>query len=130
MKNLWASLKNAVVREPVQIAGLFAALIQILSSLLLPLTSEQQGAVNAVVVTALGFIAAASVSEEKALPAVAGLIQAVLACALAFNVHLNPQVESSVMAFVAALTAFVVRPQVTAHGGPAGGKHEAHPMKG
>lgn len=131
MKNLWASLKNAVVREPVQIAGLFAALIQLVSSQFIALTSQQQGTLNAVVVAVLGFVVAASVSEEKAVPAVAGLIQAVLSCVLAFNVPgITPALESAVMAFVAAGSAFFVRTQVTAHGGHPSGKHEAHSMKG
>lgn len=123
-------LKNAIIREPVQIAGLFAAVIQLLSVQFIALNSDQQGALNAVVVAALGFVAAASVSQEKAVPAFAGLIQAVLSCVLAFNVHLDPALESAIMAFVAAGSAFFVRTQVVAHGGPAGGKHEAHPMKG
>lgn len=131
LKKMLSPLARALVREPVQIAGLCAALIQFASSQVVALTVQQQGALNAVVVAALGFAAAAAVSQEKAAPAFAGLIQAVLSVVLAFNVHLDPSTQSAVMAFVAAGSAFFVRTQVVAHGGPPVGKHEAfQPMRG
>lgn len=130
LKKVLVALARALVREPVQIAGLCAAVIQFASSQIWSLNDLQQGALNAVVVAALGFAAAAAVSEERAAPAFAGLIQAVLSCVLAFDVHLDPSVQSAVMAFVAAGSAFFIRTQVVAHGGPPAGRHEAHPMKG
>lgn len=125
LKKAWAAVVNTVVREPVQIAGGFAALIQFVSTQVVPLTVNEQGALNAVVVAVLGFVAAAAVSEEKALPAVAGLVQSVLAVVLSFGVQVSPTWQAGVMAFVAALTAFVVRPQVVARRGSPRGKHEA-----
>jgi hypothetical protein len=132
LKKILSPLARALVREPMQIAGLCAALIQFVSSQVVALTVQQQGALNAVVVAALGFAAAAAVSQEKAAPAFAGLIQAVLSVVLAFNVRgLDPSTQSAVMAFVAAGSAFFVRTQVVAHGGPPAGKHEAfQPMRG
>lgn len=131
LKKMLSPLARALVREPVQIAGLCVALIQFVSSQVVALTVQQQGALNAVVVAALGFAAAAAVSQEKAAPVFAGLIQAVLSVVLAFNVHLDPSAQSAVMAFVAAGSAFFVRTQVVAHGGPPVGKHEAfQPMRG
>jgi hypothetical protein len=92
-----------------------AAAIQLLSATLLTLTVEQQGLLNAVAVALVGFVTALAVSGEKAAPLVAGLIQAVLACALAFGAHLSPDAQSSIMAFVAAGVAFYLRTQVVAH---------------
>lgn len=101
-------------REPAQFLGLLSALIALVSSTVLPLTVEQQGVLNAVAVAVVGLITAFAVSAEKAAPLVAGLMQAVLACALAFGVHLSPELQGSVMAFVAAGVAFWLRTQVFA----------------
>lgn len=101
-------------REPAQLLGLLAAAIQLISATVLPLTVEQQGVLNAVAVAVAGFVTAAMVSAEKAAPAVAGLVQSVLACALAFGLALTPDVQSSVMAFTTALVAWYIRTQVVA----------------
>lgn len=119
LKKIW----QACVRNPVQIAGGFAALLQFISTQIVPLTVSEQGALNAVVVALLGFLAAAAVSEEKAVPAIAGLIQAVLAAVLAFDVHMSTQWQTAVMAFVSVGVAFFVHTQVVARGGPPPGKH-------
>lgn len=127
LKNVWAAIVQAATREPVQIAGAVAALIQFTSSQWLFLTVGQQGTLNAIVVALVGFIAAASVSEEKAVPALVGLVQALLSCALAFNVPWMTQtVESAVMMLITYGSALFVRTQVVARGGPPAGKHEAH----
>jgi len=125
IKQTWAALQRAAVREPVQIAGFLAMVTQFVSAQWLPLTINQQGALNAAVVAFLGFVAATAVSEEKAMPAFAGLIQAGLAVGLAFDLHLPPNVQAVVMAFVSAVGAWFVRTQVGARGGPPGGRHEA-----
>lgn len=101
-------------REPSLILGLFAAAVQLLAATLLPLTIEQQGVLNAVAVTVLGFMTAAAVSAERAAPAVLGVVQAVLACALAFGVALEPSAQAAIMAFVSAAVAAYVRTQVVA----------------
>jgi hypothetical protein len=101
-------------REPAQILGLVSAVIALASSTLLHLTVEQQGVLNAVAVAVIGVITALAVGGEKAAAAVSGLIQAVLACALAFGLHISPETQGAVMAFVAAVTAFWLRTQVIA----------------
>ena len=55
-----------------------------------------------------------AVSGEKAAPLVAGLVQSVMSLALAFGLALSPEVQGSVMAFVAAGVAWYLRTQVTA----------------
>lgn len=101
-------------REPSLILGLIAAAIQLLSAVALPLSVEQQGVLNAVAVAVIGLVTAAAVSAEKAAPAVVGLVQAVLACALAFGLALSPEVQGAVMAFVTAALSAFVRTQVVA----------------
>lgn len=106
-------------REPALILGLFAAAVQLFSAIVLPLSTEQQGVLNAVAVAVIGFATAAAVSTEKAAPAVLGVVQAVLACALAFGLDIPPETQGAVMAFVTALASAWVRTQVVAPEPPA-----------
>lgn len=125
----WATIKQAIIREPVQIAGGCAALVQFISSQYLPLTISQQGCLNAAVVAVLGFVAAASVSAERGAPALAGLLQALVALAAAFDLQLAPAVQVGVGIVTSVLTAMFVRTQVVAYGAqPGGGKHEAQSL--
>jgi hypothetical protein len=101
-------------REPAMILGAIAAAIQLLSATLLPLSVEQQGVLNAVAVAVIGLVTAAAVSAEKAAPAVLGLVQAVLACALAFGLQMSPETQGAAMAFVTAMVSLFVRTQVVA----------------
>lgn len=101
-------------REPAQWLGLLSAGLALFSGTVLPLTIGQQGAIVAVLTAVFGFIGAIAVSGEKAAPLVAGLVQSVLALALAFGLHLEPSVQGSVMAFVAAGVAWYIRTQVVA----------------
>jgi hypothetical protein len=101
-------------REPALILGLVAAAIQLVSATVLPLSIEQQGVLNAVAVAVIGLLTAAAVSAEKAAPAVLGVVQAVLACALAFGLALEPATQGAIMAFTTALVSAFVRTQVVA----------------
>jgi len=101
-------------REPALVLGLIAAAIQLFSATLLPLSVDQQGVLNAVAVAAIGLATAAAVSADKAAPAILGLVQAVLACALAFGLDVAPETQGAVMAFVTALVSAFVRTQVSA----------------
>jgi len=101
-------------REPALILGLIAAAIQLFSAVILPLSVEQQGVLNAVAVAVLGLATAIAVSSDKAAPAVVGLVQAVLACALAFGLALSPETQGAIMAFTSAAVAMFVRTQVGA----------------
>lgn len=101
-------------REPALILGLIASAIQLFSAVALPLSIEQQGVLNAVAVAVVGLVTAVAVSAEKAAPAVLGLVQAVLACALAFGLALEPATQGAIMAFATALVSAFVRTQVVA----------------
>lgn len=101
-------------RDPVLIMGFISAAIAVLSSLVLHLSDEQQGVLNAVVVAAFGFAAAAMLARDKAVPALVGLFKAVIAVAIAFGLHMTPEAQGLVLTLVAAGAALLVRPQVTA----------------
>lgn len=101
-------------REPALVMAFISSLIAVFSSFVLPLTDEQQGVLNACVVALFGFIAAALLERDKLVPAVTGLIKAVLAIALAFGLHMTPEHQGLIMAAVALGAALLVRPQVTA----------------
>jgi thiamine transporter ThiT len=101
-------------REPAQALGLVSALIAMVSSTFFEMSIEQQGVLNAAAVAIVGFVTAMAVSGEKAAPLLAGLVQAVLACALAFGLALSQELQGSIMAFVAAGVAWYLRTQVVA----------------
>lgn len=101
-------------REPAQWLGLLSAAVALFSSLIFPLDPGQQGALIAVATATFGVAGAIAVSAEKAAPLVAGLVQSVLALALAFGLALSPEVQGSIMAFVAAGVGFYLRTQVVA----------------
>lgn len=101
-------------RDPVLIMAFISSAIAVLSSIWLHLSIEQQGVLNAAVVALFGFIAAVMLSADKAVPAIVGLIKAVVAVAIAFGLHLSPEVQGLIIALVAAGAALLVRPQVTA----------------
>jgi len=104
-------------REPAVFWGLVATLIQSIA-LLFPLTSEVQGAVNAASLALAGFLTAAMVSVDAALPALTGLLKAVFALVLAFGVNVPDATQVGILAVVTALGAFFVRQNVTAKIGP------------
>jgi hypothetical protein len=104
-------------REP----AVFWALVATLATsvlLLFPLTNEVQGAANAVILAVAGFLTAAWVSVDAALPALTGLIKAVFALILAFGVEFPDTTQVGILAIVTAIGAFFVRQNVTAKVGP------------
>jgi hypothetical protein len=105
-------------REPVKIGALIAAILGLVSGLGMGVTVDQQGVINGAVVLLIGLINTWVVSEEKALPLIAGAVQAVMSVALSFGLELSPQVQASVMTFVVALVAMWMRGQVTPPVGP------------
>lgn len=110
-------------REPMQWIGLLSAAVALFSATVLPLSVEQQGTIVAVATAVFGFVGALAVSAEKAAPLVAGLVQSVIALALAFGLALSPEVQGSIMAFVAAAVAWYLRTQVSAPVPPDGVTH-------
>lgn len=106
-------------REPALWLGLIAAAIQLVSSLVFPLTTDQQGVLNALAVAVFGAIAAFAVSRDQGVPALLGALKALIAVGLAFGLHWSPELQGEVMAFATAISAVITRTQVTAPVPPA-----------
>lgn len=76
--------------------------------------SATTGAVSAALVAMGGFVSAALVSVDRALPALVGVGQAVIAAVLSFGVHLPVNWVTSIMAALAVIAGLTTRPQVGA----------------
>lgn len=100
-------------REPAQWLQLASGLLIFLTPLL-GLSQEFNGAVIAVLTAAFGFATAFAVSAERAAPAVAGLLKALIALALALRFNISPEVQSGLMVLVEAGVAWYLRTQVVA----------------
>jgi hypothetical protein len=100
-------------REPALILALFAATVQVGSTFIWHLTSEQQAWVNATAVALAGFITAVLV-HDGVQAAVLCLVQAVLSLAVGFGAHIAPGEQAVIMAAIAAGIALWVRDRVTA----------------
>lgn len=61
-----------------------------------------------------GFLTAASVSAEKALPALIGVVKAVFALVIVLGVGLNPSLEVGIIMVISAVGAAFVRQNVVA----------------
>ena len=102
-------------REPALITALLSSAIAVVSAFVFPLSSEQQGVLNAAVVAIMGFVAAALIEREKLVAAITGLAKAVLAVAIAFGLHWTPEQQGVIITFVSLAAALLgIRPQVVA----------------
>lgn len=101
-------------RDPVMLTALASAIITALSAFVLPLTQEQQGVLNAVVVAVLGAVAAWAVKGEKLVAAITALGQALIAAALAFGADLTPEQQAAAVPLVALVAGMWLRTQVVA----------------
>jgi len=102
-------------REPAVLMAFIASAIAVFSSFILPLSDTQQGVLNAADVALFGFITAALVAKEKLLPAIMGLVKALIAIAISFGLHWSPEQQGLILSLVATGAALLgVRPQVVA----------------
>lgn len=100
-------------REPAYWLALLSAVIAFVSSTFFPLTTEQQGTLNALVAGVLGVITAFTLKSDGLLAAVVGVFKAGLAAALAFKLQLSPDVQAAGMLLIElVLTGVFVRPNV------------------
>lgn len=105
-------------REPAVFLGFIVALVQLVSSLFLSLTDEQQGLLNGAVAALAGVVVAALVSFDRALPLLVGLVQSLIAVGLAFGLELDPTTQSVILGAVASGVALFTRTQVVAAAPP------------
>lgn len=112
-------------REPAELVGVVLALLTA-CTLFLDLDIETQGAVNAALVTLGGFVVAALVAAEKALPMLTGLGKAVIAVMLAFGIELAPNIQAGVMAILTVVAGLAERDRVVAPAPPPSGMTRSH----
>jgi hypothetical protein len=101
-------------REPAAWAAAFRALIAVIAGLWLPLTTDQQGALNALFAIILAAVVAASVKLEKVFALLVGVVEAIIYVAVSFGWNLSPDKQGLVVAAVAAIVAVIQRDRVVA----------------
>lgn len=101
-------------RDPVWYTNLIAVGVSALAVFGLNLTVDQQGGLNAVAVGVAGVIIAFQLRSEGQLAVVVHLVQAVIALALSFGLHLSPEQQLVLVALVQAVGSGFLRTQVTA----------------
>lgn len=101
-------------REPAALAAVARAGIALFAAFVLPLSIEQQGAMNAVIAAVLGIGVAVSVADEKAWPLLVGLVEAAVYLGVSFGWRVPAEKQALIVAFTAALVAVVVRDRVDA----------------
>lgn len=98
-------------REPAVFFSLLASLVLAIVQFV-DMPDALQGAVNALVLAGAGFATAATVSAERALPALVGLVQAVFAVFLAYGTPVPESTQTGILALISALASFFVRQNV------------------
>lgn len=100
-------------REPAVILWFVSAGLQMLTAFVLPLTSDQVGAINAIAAAAIGvwtaFVTRAADGGSSIQSAVLGFAQAAITLALVFGLALSEEQTASIMAFVAMAVSMFVR---------------------
>lgn len=102
-----------LLRDPVWYTNLVAALVMLVSTFFVPLTIDQQGALNAVALAVAGIVSAWKVSDGQ-LALVVGLFKAIIAVAISFGLHLTDVQQLVIMTVVTAVGSGFVRTQVGA----------------
>lgn len=95
--------------------SLTSAAVAFFSSVVVPLSIEQQGVLNAGVAAVLGLAGIGFLKAEQSVAAVVTVFKALIAVGLAFGWSLAPEVQSSTMVLVElVLTGVLIRPNVVA----------------
>jgi len=100
-------------REPALWLAAIAAVVSLGSQFIWHLSDEQQSIINAAAVALVGLLTALSVDEEQTVPAILGLISALVALGMGFGWHLDPTDQAVIMSAAAGIVAMFVRTQVT-----------------
>ena len=102
-------------RDPVFIASLAIAFVQILCAFWLPWSDEQQSLVNAAIAFLFSAISVLGLAAERQVPVLVGLAQALLAVAVGFGLELTPEQSTMLVGLVALVAGAWTRTQVVAH---------------
>ncbi len=106
-------MKNPFSRDPVLTLNLIAALIYG-TGLLLSLSVEAQGYLNALAALVVNLVVAGFVRAEEWVPIVTGIFKTILALVLSLGVQISPDWQVAIMTVVTAVLAFIARTQVVA----------------
>lgn len=106
-------MRNPFGRDPVLILNLIAALVYGIG-MIINLSVETQGWINAIAVLVLNLIAAGFVRAEEWVPIVTGLFKALFALTISLGLNFTPETQGAVMMIVTAVLAFIARSQVIA----------------
>lgn len=106
-------------REPALWLAATAVAIKLISAFWIDLSIDQQAGLNAVAATAVGLITAVIV-RDGINAAILGIIQALIACAIGFGLHLSADNQALIMSAFATLAAMFVRTQAVAPVSPDG----------
>jgi hypothetical protein len=101
-------------REPALVLAFIATVLQLASALGLPLSTAQQGLLNATIAAAFGLFTAAAVARERLVPALVGFVVAVFAVLTGFGFEISDVTQTAVVSVLTAGAAMFVRTQVTA----------------
>ena len=96
-------------REPALWMALIASAIMFFSGFVFPLTPDQQGTLNAIVVAAFGLFTAWSVASDGLQAAILGFLKAILALAISFGLNLPSDKQAIIMTLAATVTALFIR---------------------
>lgn len=105
-------------RDPAVLLAVFGAAIKLIAAFLIHLTVDEQAVLNALVAAVVGFAVAAAVRHDGQVPALLGVLQAMVAVAVGFGLRLSAEEQAIIMSFAAAVASMWVRTQVTAAVGP------------
>lgn len=101
-------------REAAMIPTVGAAILQLISVFLFPLTNEQLSLVNGALALIAGAITAFAVSAEKGLAALVGVGNAVVQVAIGFGLDLTTGQVAAIATALTVIAGLVTRTQVTA----------------
>jgi len=99
-------------REPALWLSLASTIIKLIAAFWLGLGIEQQSALNAVLAAIVGLWIAAVVKDGLGAAAL-GIVQALLALAIGFGLHLDPENQALIMTLAGTVVAMFIRTQVT-----------------
>ena len=100
-------------REPVLWLSLAAIILKTISAFWIHVSVDQQAVINAALAAAVG-VAIAVYVHDGISAAVLGLVQAVMALAIGFGLHLDADHQALLMSLTTAVLAMFIRTQVTA----------------
>jgi hypothetical protein len=101
-------------REPALYLFLVATGVRLFSAFILDVSTDTQALVNALATAIAGLIVAFAVARDGQVPAILGVIQALIALAVGLGFDLTAENQALIMTFVGGLAAAFVRSNVTA----------------